>query len=57
MIKKRKVLASEPIYHSTKPISKDLLIMEMKTRKFYINKPISLGQAILDISKTIMYEF
>ena len=28
--KKRKVLASEPSYHATKPISEDLLIMEMK---------------------------
>ena len=29
----------------------------MKKREFYMNKPIYLGQAILDISKTIMYEF
>ena len=55
--KKRKVLASEPNYHATMPISKDLLIMEMKKREFYMNKPIYLGQAILDISKTLMYEF
>ena len=51
--KKRKVLASEPNYHATKPISEDLLIMEMKKREFYMNKPIFLGQAILDISKTL----
>ena len=31
--------------------------MEMKKREFYMNKPIYLGQAILDISKTVMYEF
>ena len=55
--KKRKVLASEPNYHATKHISEDLLIMEMKKREFYMNKPIYLGQAILDISKTLMYEF
>ena len=55
--KKRKVLASEPNYHATKHISKDLLIMEMKKRELYMNKPIYLGQAILDISKTLMYEF
>ena len=29
----------------------------MKKHEFYVNKPIYLGQAILDISKTIMYEF
>ena len=55
--KKRKVLASEPNYHPTKPISKDLLTMEMKKRELYMNKPIYLGQAILEISKTLMYEF
>ena len=55
--KKCNVLAPEPNYHATKPISKDLLIMEMKKREFYMNKPIYLRQAILDISKTLMYEF
>ena len=33
--KKRKVLASEPNYHAIKPISKDLLIMEIKKRELY----------------------
>ena len=55
--KKRSILASEPNYHATKHISKDLLIMEMKKRELYMNKPIYLGQAILDISNTLMYEF
>ena len=55
--KKLKVLASEPNCHATKHISEDLLIMGMKKRKFYMNKPIYLGQAILGISKTLMYEF
>ena len=55
--KRRSILASEPNYHSTKYISKDLLIMEMKKTEVKMNKPIYLGQAILDISKTLMYEF
>ena len=55
--KRRSILASEPNYHSTKYISKDLLIMEMKKVEVKMNKPIYLGQAILDISKTLMYEF
>ena len=55
--KRRSMLASEPNYHSTKYISKDLLIMEMKKEEVKMNKPIYLGQAILDISKTLMYEF
>ena len=55
--KRRSILASEPNYHSSKRISKDLMIMEMKKVEVKMNKPIYLGQAILDISKTLMYEF
>ena len=55
--KRRSILASEPNYHSTKYISKDLLIMETKKAKVRMNKPIYLGQAISDISKTLMYKF
>ena len=55
--KQRSKLASEPNYHSTKYISKDLLIMEMKKVEIKMNKPIYLGQAILDISKALMYKF
>ena len=31
--------------------------MEMKKTEVKMNKPVYLGQAILDISKTLMYEF
>ena len=55
--KRRSILASEPYYHSSKHISKDLIIMEMRKVEVKMNKPIYLGQAILDISKTLMYEF
>ena len=55
--KQRNKYASEPNYHTTKRISKNLLIMEMKKTEVKMNKPIYLGQAILDISKTLMYEF
>ena len=50
-------LASEHNYHSTKYISKDLLVMEMRKTEVRMNKPIYLGQAILDLSKTLMFEF
>ena len=55
--KQRYKYASEPNYHTTKRISKNLLIMEMKKTEVKMNKPIYHGQAILDISKTLMYEF
>ena len=55
--KRRSILVSEPNYHSSKCISKDLMIIEMRKVEVKMNKPIYLGQAILDISKTLMYEF
>ena len=55
--KQRNKLASEPNYHTTKYISKNLLIMGVKKTEVKMNKPIYLGQAILDISKILIYEF
>ena len=55
--KRRSIFASEPNYHSSKCISKDLMIIEMRKVEVKMNKLIYLGQAILDISKTLMYEF
>ena len=54
---KRNKFTSEPDYHSTKCISKNLLVMKMKKTEVKINKPIYLGQAELDLSKTLMFEF
>ena len=50
-------LVSEPNYHTTKHFSKNLLAIEMKKTKVKMNKPVYLGMSILDISKTLMYEF
>ena len=55
--KKRNKLVSEPIYHTMDYISEDLSIVEMNKTKVKMNKPIYLGLSILDISKTLMYEF
>ena len=38
-------------------MSKNLLVMEMKKTEVKINKPIYLGQTVLDLSKTLMFEF
>ena len=54
---KRIKLVSEPNYHTTKQFSENLLAIEMKKTKVKMNKPVYLGMSILDISKTLMYEF
>ena len=51
---RRKKLVSEPNYHNTKYFSENLLAIEMKKTRVVLNKPIYLGQTILDISKTLM---
>ena len=55
--KKINRLVSEPNYHTINLISEDLSIIEMKKTKVKMNKPIYLGLPILEISKTLMYEF
>ena len=55
--KKRSKLVSQPNYHTINLISEDLSIIKMKKTKVKMNKPIYLGLSILEISKTLMYEF
>ena len=55
--KKRSKLVSEPNYHTVNLISEDLSIIEIKKTKVKMSKPIYLGLSILEISKTLMYEF
>ena len=54
---RRKKLASEPNYHTCKHFSENLIAIEMRKRKIHMRKPVYIGQAVLDISKTLMYEF
>ena len=54
---KRRKLVSEPNYHTINLISEDLSIIEMQKTKVKMNKPIYLALSILEISKTLMYEF
>ena len=55
--KKRSELVSEPNYHTMNYISDNLSIIGMKRTKVKMNKPISFGLSIFDISKILMYEF
>ena len=54
---KRNKLVLEPNYHTTKRFSENFLAIEMKKTKVKMNKPVYVGMSILDISKTLMYEF
>ena len=49
--------AREPNMKNIKYFSGSLLATEMRKTEITMNKPVYLGQAILDISKTLMYEF
>ena len=55
--KRRNQLVSEPNYHTTKYFSEELLAIKMKKIKVKMNKTIYHGMSILDISKTLMYDF
>ena len=48
---------SKTNYHTIKCFSKNLVAIEMRMTKVKTNKPIYVGMTILDISKTLMYEF
>ena len=55
--KRRNQLVPEANYHTTKWFSENQLAIEMKKTKVKMNKPVYLGFSILEISKTLMYEF
>ena len=55
--KRRNQLVSQPNYLQTRWFSENLLAIEMKKTKVKMNKPVYLGLSILEISKTLMYEF
>ena len=54
---RRKRLVSQPNYHTSKHFSEDLMAIEMRKTSVLMNKPIYIGQAVLDFSKILMYDF
>ena len=54
--KARKLIA-KPNYNSCKIFSENLISVHMKKTSLVMNKPVYLGACILDLSKTIMYDF
>ena len=55
--KRRNNLVPQPNYHAIKSFSENLTAIEMRKAKIKMNKPIYVGMTILDITKTLMYEF
>ena len=54
---KRIKLVWELNYQTSNRFSENLLAIEIKKTKLKMNKPVYLSMSILDISKTLMYEF
>lgn len=52
-----KSFISSPFFKSANIFNENFVAMEMRNKYIYLNKPIYLGAAILDISKRYMYEF
>ena len=55
--KRRNYLVLEPNYHTTKFFTENLLTKEMRKTRILMRKPVYLGLSMLDLSKTVMYEF
>ena len=50
-------LAAKPNFDRATIFDENLIAVHMKKTKLYFNKPIYLGMSILDLSKTLMYDF
>ena len=55
--RRRSYLVSKPNYHTTKFFTENLLVIEMKKTQILMNKPVYLGLSMLELSKTVIYEF
>ena len=50
-------LSVKPNFYHCNIYSEDLVAIHMKKTKLVFNKPVYLGMGILDLSKTLMYDF
>ena len=56
-VKRRKRLVLEPNYHWHRKFSNSFMAIEMKKTCVKMIKPLYIHMSILDIDKTLMYEF
>ena len=54
---KLRKLVAKPNYRGRKIFSENFVSVHIKKTRLTMNKPVYLGMCILDLSKTIMYEF
>ena len=52
-----KKLAAKPNYEGRKIFNENLVSVHMKKTSLTMNKPVYLGMSILDLSKTLMFDF
>ena len=55
--KRASKLTSRPNFERATIFDKNLIAVHMKKTEVYFNKPVYVGQAILDLSKTLMFDF
>ena len=55
--RRRNYLLSEPNYHTTKFFTENVLAIEIRKTQILMNKPVYLGLSMLDLSKTVTYQF
>ena len=55
--KQAEKLSAKPNFNHCNIFSEDLVAIHMKKTKLLFNKPVYLGMCILDLSKTLMYDF
>ena len=55
--KQAEKLSAKPNFYHCNIFSEELVAVHMKKTKLFFNKPVYLGMCILDLSKTLMYDF
>jgi hypothetical protein len=54
---KARKLTSKPTFHAFRIFNEDLVAVHMLKQRLYLNRPIYVGFTILDVSKTLIYDF